>query len=213
MQLSSTEEREHLQVFLRIRPFTSAESDTGESQVTNTNKCIHNKKKRLYRYKSTYKTFFFTVFNRAVLPLSLLTQFCWSLPVCPSQRGLAPTNLSHRLDSAFSSLRSVISGFPIRAKKLYLLWPQKAWSSFLRPDICLLYFNKELLFYCIQYYQLLRPSLMSFSCTLNRCTVLRQHRENSFKAQWRIWWKMFWKGGTLWFSLTESPTLERLSHS
>ncbi|XP_030296755.1 kinesin-like protein KIF20B isoform X2 [Sparus aurata] len=31
-QLSSTEEREHLQVFLRIRPFTSAESDTGESQ-------------------------------------------------------------------------------------------------------------------------------------------------------------------------------------
>ncbi|KAM8739483.1 kinesin-like protein KIF20B isoform 1-T1 [Acanthopagrus schlegelii] len=31
-QISSTEEREHLQVFLRIRPFTSAESDTGESQ-------------------------------------------------------------------------------------------------------------------------------------------------------------------------------------
>ncbi|XP_042288675.1 kinesin-like protein KIF20B isoform X1 [Thunnus maccoyii] len=31
-QHSSTEEREHLQVYLRIRPFTSAESDNGESQ-------------------------------------------------------------------------------------------------------------------------------------------------------------------------------------
>ncbi|CAK6982080.1 kinesin-like protein KIF20B [Scomber scombrus] len=31
-QQSSIEEREHLQVFLRIRPFTSAESDNGESQ-------------------------------------------------------------------------------------------------------------------------------------------------------------------------------------
>ncbi|TKS86089.1 Kinesin-like protein KIF20B [Collichthys lucidus] len=31
-QHSSIEEREHLQVYLRIRPFTSAESDNGESQ-------------------------------------------------------------------------------------------------------------------------------------------------------------------------------------
>lgn len=33
VQHSSIEEREHLQVYLRIRPFTSAESHNGESQV------------------------------------------------------------------------------------------------------------------------------------------------------------------------------------
>ena len=33
MQDSSIEEREHLQVYLRIRPFTTTETENGESQV------------------------------------------------------------------------------------------------------------------------------------------------------------------------------------
>lgn len=33
VQCSITEDREHLQVYLRIRPFTAAESEDGESQV------------------------------------------------------------------------------------------------------------------------------------------------------------------------------------
>lgn len=33
VQPSSIEEREHLQVYLRIRPFTSAERENGELQV------------------------------------------------------------------------------------------------------------------------------------------------------------------------------------
>lgn len=33
LQQSCIEEREHLQVYLRIRPFTSAERNSGESQV------------------------------------------------------------------------------------------------------------------------------------------------------------------------------------
>lgn len=33
LQDSCTKEKEHLQVYLRVRPFTSAETNSGESQV------------------------------------------------------------------------------------------------------------------------------------------------------------------------------------
>lgn len=55
--------------------------------------------------------------------------------------------------------------------------------------------------------------LQCFFPLINRFMALGQHRATSFKAQWRVWWKMFWKEETLWFSLMVSPTLGRPSHS
>lgn len=47
VQRSSIEEREHIQVYLRIRPFTAAEKENGESQVK-MNSNLKKKKKPSY---------------------------------------------------------------------------------------------------------------------------------------------------------------------
>lgn len=158
-------------------------------------------------------TYSFT--NRTVLPSSSLTQFCSSLPVRPSQQDWAPTKLFHRLDSTSSSLRLV---FPGVTKCFYHQCPQKdsdvpyKWSI---PCLfCSVSGQNVGEFLIFKYETISLPSVqMCLFPSLDRCMALRQHRGSCSQARWRIWWKMFSKAETLWFSLMESQMLGRPLHS
>lgn len=69
-------------------------------------------------------------------------------------------------------------------------------------------------FLIFKYETISLPSVqMCLFPSLDRCMALRQHRGSCSQARWRIWWKMFSKAETLWFSLMESQMLGRPLHS
>lgn len=110
----SPEDKEHLQVYLRVRPFTTAEIGNGESQV----KIEYFWVSLMYTVNvvQKYSVFnknnhfvsvsvpLFCVFNRRVLLSNPRTQSYWSLPVCPRQSDSAWIKPSHRLDNGLTSL-------------------------------------------------------------------------------------------------------------